>query len=94
MSTATGDLAAMLNAWCVVKHCRQSQQAYIPANSQDRGAWPAQRGDAPFRRDPNPFKGSGKWGHDLFEELVKTSDDPPETAVVKPTQTAVGTAAN
>lgn len=72
----------------------QSQQAYIAANGQDRAAWPSQRGDAPFRRGPNPFKGRGKWGHDLFEELIKTADDPPQTAVVKTTQNAVGTAAN
>ena len=71
----------------------ERRQMYIPADSQDRSAWRPQRGDNAFRRGSNPFKGHGKWGHDLFEELVKTSDDANKTAVAKAMHAAVNPAA-
>lgn len=37
-------------------------------------AWPSHDQQRPH--GPNPFKGGGKWKHDLFEELTK----PPATA--------------
>ena len=62
--------------------CRQqSKQGNALGYDQRGAAWPSQRPDTAFGRGANPFKGRGKWGHDLFEELTRTPD---EATQVKP----------
>lgn len=42
---------------------------------QEGPAWPAQRQGNPVGSRGNPFKGRGKWKHDLFEELTQPEDE-------------------
>ncbi|DBA74629.1 TPA: hypothetical protein ACH3X2_009495 [Trebouxia sp. C0005] len=46
-----------------------------PDGPQAPKAWPPQRQGNPFHSGGNPFKGSGKWKHDLFEELTQPLDE-------------------
>ena len=55
-------------------YCRYYTQQ-PPNGPQAPGAWPPQRQGIPFRGGGNPFKGRGKWKHDLFEELTQPLDE-------------------
>ncbi|KAL3137274.1 hypothetical protein ABBQ32_006819 [Trebouxia sp. C0010 RCD-2024] len=60
----------------VVPHSQQVSVSMRDGNAQAAypQAWPSRDQQRPHR--PNPFRGGGKWKHDLFEELTK----PPATA--------------
>lgn len=79
-STAWWTLHAVPTSACL---CRPYNYQAQP--EQGAPAWPSQRQGNPFRSGSNPFKGGGKWKHDLFEELTQPSDEAKPAATVETT---------